>query len=56
MRTRHSLYLFPMQSLCIYPKNRKDSLFYIQKTVGFLNIKKWIPYFSDRLYGWLNTA
>ena len=24
----------------VYPKNRKDPLFYIQKTYGFLNIKK----------------
>jgi hypothetical protein len=24
-------------SISIYPKNRKDPLFYIQKTAGFLN-------------------
>jgi hypothetical protein len=29
-----------LQTQSIYPKNRRGPLFYIQKTYGFLNIKK----------------
>jgi hypothetical protein len=33
-------FIIPPKALSIYPKIRKEPLFYVQKTEGFLHIKK----------------